>query len=223
MIFDLEGDSLHVDPDVVIVAGFTGRDKEEVDRHLEELRQVGVETPEEVPSFYLVPSLLAVQTDKIVVPHHETSGEVEVAIIQTDGQRWVTVASDHTDRRLEKRDILSSKLACPKVLADVAWPYEDLAAHWDLLDLRSWVDEDVLYQDGKAAELLAPEDLIAVLPFGRYSGSFILLCGTTPAIGGIRAHTAFAAELYDPILMRSIRLSYQTRDLGLLGYDGESF
>ncbi|MGH8875121.1 MAG: DUF2848 family protein [Acidimicrobiia bacterium] len=200
-----------VEPQTVIAAGFTGRDREAVEAHLKELAALGVTVPDRIPSFYPVPASLAVQADRISVTHADTSGEAEVALVVAGGHTYVTVASDHTDRLAEASDIAMSKLMCPKVLAAEAWPLDEVAGHWDALELQSWIGTHgttELYQEGRAEMLLPPAELLSLIPFQERLHSFIVLAGTLPAIGGIRPGDHFRARLYDPVLARSLSLSY---------------
>lgn len=204
----LVGDkTLEIDPLIVIVAGFTGRDQEEVRLHLHELADLGVPTPETTPTFYPVPQQLVTQDDTMTTWSRDTSGEAEIAIIDHDGTRLVTLASDHTDRAMETVNIHAAKLASTKPIAAEAWRYEDVADHWDMLELRSWIDGDVLYQDGTASQLIEPDDLIRLAQLPSVE-SVVLLTGTVPAIGGIRPSNVFRAELVDPVLDQRIELSY---------------
>lgn len=196
----------------VVVAGFTGRDEAEVRRHVEELAAEGVPAPASVPAYYLLDAGAALsQAQEIVVEHEATSGEAEVAIVVDEGEHLVTLASDHTDRRLETRDVALSKRRNPKPIAETAWRFEEVAGHWDQLRLRSWIREDGerrLYQDGALASLLPPATLIERMPAEVDRASFVLLCGTVPAHGGIRGADRFEAELHDPRLERAIALAY---------------
>lgn len=199
--------------DQAVVAGFTGRDRAEVDRHVEELRALGVPTPERVPAFYDVPPDCVCQQGAVAVGHGETSGEAEVALVGDGEERLVTLASDHTDRRAETTDIALSKRACPKPIADRAWRYADVVDHWDVLRLRSWIEEEGelrLYQEGTLGSLLAPPALLDLLP-APLLPRFALLCGTVPVRGEIRGSSCFRAELRDPISGDAIRLDYRVR------------
>lgn len=196
-----------LDPSLVIVAGFTGRNQDEVRLHLHELADLGVPIPASIPSFYPVPPELITDATALTTWSAETSGEAEIAIIDHQGTRLVSLASDHTDRAMETVDIHAAKLACTKPFATRAWRFGNVADHWDELQLRSWIDGDVLYQDGTAAQILGPEELIelAQVPSAETT---VLLTGTVPAIGGIRPSASFRAELFDPVLDRRISLSY---------------
>ena len=217
--FQVDGESLELRPQVGVVAGFTGRDSEDVAHHIEELEREGVPAPEEVPSFYLVAPATLVQRDAIDVSTGRTSGEAEIALLCDGQDTYVTLASDHTDRGAETLDIALSKQVCPKIFAATAWRYEEVAERWDELTLRSWIDEDgerVAYQEGVAASLIAPVDLLERMPFARRPERFVLLTGTVAVLGAIRAAERFSAELGDPSEGRAITLDYEVRPLDRL-------
>jgi len=217
--FTIRGATVEVEPDAAVVAGFTGRSELETRAHLAELVEAGVTVPAVVPSFYSVPPSLLVQQDAMTVVHGGTSGEAEIALVVDGPRTYVTLASDHTDRVVETRDIGLSKALCQKVLASQAWLLDDLIGHWDQLELRSWLTEDggrTLYQDGLAATLLPPAELLDRIPFAWRPETFVFLTGTLPAIGGIRPGESFAAELRDPVSGDAINLQYCVRVLDLL-------
>jgi hypothetical protein len=212
MRFVLDGEVMLIEPRSVILAGFTGRDRSVVTAHLEELAHLGVPVPETVPSFYSVPPHLVIQDSAVAVRHDETSGEAEIAVVETGKERLVTVASDHTDRVIEAQDIHASKLACPKVIAKDVWRFDDVADHWDALELRSWIDGDELYQEGVASDLLHPDQVLALAPIVPFP--ILLLTGTLPTIAGIRRSVWFRAQLSDPQLDRRIEVAYRAEVAG---------
>ena len=207
---------LTLELDAVLVAGYTGRDRDEVQHHIDELAAIGIPPPDHFPTYWALPPWLATQSPGIVVAGDRTSGEAEVCLVGDGDDLYVTIASDHTDRAAEAIDIELSKAICPVPIAGAAWPAGELDGHWDELVLRSWVaaadGTDEIYQDGTCAALVPALQLLADLPFPR-PGRFALLTGTVPVIGGIRPSPTFRAELYDPVLDRSIELAYLTSDL----------
>lgn len=219
MKFSVHGSTVVVDPAVGIVAGFTGRDEEETRAHIDELAAAGVPVPSQVPTFYPIPPSLLVQDTDLAVVHGGTSGEAEIAIVVDGPHTWVTLASDHTDRLAEAHDIGLSKAVCPKVLAGEAWPYAQVRDRWDDLRLRSWLTVDgdrQIYQDGTAAALMPPEDLLGRIPFKRRPDTFVLLTGTLATFGGIRPGDRFDAELHDDARGHTISLGYTVQVLDLL-------
>ena len=205
-------EALDVDFKQCIVAGWAGRDLEAIEHHIEELAALGVPRPSDVPLYYRIASNQLTQDSTVQVIGGDSSGEAEVFVFSHNGEMLVSLASDHTDRKLESYSVAFSKQACVKPVARDAWRHSDVAAHWDELVLRSWIVENgvkVLYQEGPLATLRDPVDLIK-----RHFGAGVIpaqagmTCGTVAAIGGIRPSSAFEMELYDPRLQRSIKHAY---------------
>lgn len=196
----------------LLLAGYSGRDQEVVRRHVEELKRLGVPTPNKVPALYEVsPSLLTVE-NLVKVRNQSTSGEVEyVLIVASKSEIYVTVGSDHTDREMERVDVLKAKEACPKIIAPRVWPYEEVLDHWDELILRSITkvgSHRIVYQEGTLSLLLRPETLLEV--FNARRDGTILFSGTIPAREGLSLHTDFfEMHLIDPRLNREIHHSYE--------------
>src|SRR5580700_7487167 len=85
----------------LVIAGWTGRDVEALNHHIEELKAIGVQPPSQVPIYYRVAASLLTQAVSIQVLGDDTSGEVEPVLMGASDRLWVTVGSDHTDRRVE--------------------------------------------------------------------------------------------------------------------------
>jgi len=169
----------------VIVAGYTGADQENVRRHIDELAEIGVAPPANVPEFYPMPSASLTQADEIHSPA-AGSGEAEPVLLRRDGMYFLTVGSDHTDRELEAESVARSKQVCPKPIAREAVPYspemeEEL---WHTLHLSSAVD-GFAYQDDKAT-LLAPFEVLRIYRdrFGDDGSDLVLFGGTVPLLAG---------------------------------------
>lgn len=205
-----------------IVGGWTGRDKEALQHHIDELAKIGVKAPEKTPTFYRVGVSRVSTADAIEVIGDGSSGEVEYALIRFDNRIWVGAASDHTDRVYEHMGITVAKQLCDKPVATEFWPLDEVEAHWDQIKIRSFIQEDgkeVLYQDGDVAGLLSPQELLAHL---REEGDELrdgdlLFGGTCGAIGGVRYSTTFRLELIDPVLNREIRHSYEVIPVPIKG------
>lgn len=219
LAFEVDGTALTVEPEAVIVAGFTGRDRASVEAHLAELEALGVPVPASAPTFYPAPPGSVVQAPAVAVTGAQTSGEAE-AVVVVDGDRaWLTLGSDHTDRAAEAVDIALSKLVCPKPVAAEAWPLDEVIGHLDRLEVTSWIDEDgarTLYQQGLLGELIGPAELIEAAPFARRPDRFVMFTGTFAAIGGVRPSPRFEARLHDPVRGRSIDLAYDTEVINVL-------
>lgn len=168
--------ALNVEIDQLVIAGWTGRDREAILHHIRELAELGVPQPSAIPLFYRVAANQLSQSDCIEVIGSATSGEAEPFIFTQGGELFVSLASDHTDRQLEAHSVALSKQICVKPVARAAWPLCEVLDHWDSLVLRSWIKEDGefrLYQQGTLASLRAPGDLLE-----RYlGGSQLPECG----------------------------------------------
>jgi hypothetical protein len=154
-----EGQTLAPIFDTLIVAGWAGRDHAAIEHHIEELAALGIPRPSAVPLYYRIASNQLSQSSTLQVLGPDSSGEAEVFVFSHGGEMFVSLASDHTDRKLEAYSVAFSKQACIKPVATQAWRFADVAGHWDELILRSWIVEDgceVLYQEGTLASLRAP-------------------------------------------------------------------
>lgn len=205
--------SLDVEFRHLIVAGWAGRDIAAIEHHIEELAAIGVPRPSSVPLYYRIAANQLTQEPVVQVVGPESSGEVETFVFSAGGRAYVSIASDHTDRKLETVSVALSKQVCVKPVGRTAWSLDEVLPYWDELVIRSRIVENgqtVLYQEGPLASLRSPQELIAghtggapMLPDG--SG---MTCGTVGAIGGIRPSAVFEMELFDPRLQRSLQHRY---------------
>jgi len=204
------GERIGFDVAMLIVAGWTGRDEAALRHHIEELAAIGVPRPSSVPVFYRNSTLNVTQTSRLEVLGPDTSGEAEPVVVAHGGRLWLTVGSDHTDRKAETIGIALSKQLCGKPVGRELWLLDDVAGHWDQIRLRSFATIDgrrVAYQNGTLAGMRTPADLIARLGAALAPGT-VMCCGTLAAIGGIRPATRFEVELEDPVLGRTLRHAY---------------
>lgn len=197
----------------LLLAGYASRDQESVRKHIEELKKIGVPAPSKVPMIFRVAPYLLTFDEKIEVGNEKTSGEVEyVILIDKDKRIYVTVGSDHTDRWLEKIDILSSKWMCCKVIPREVWVYDEIKDHWDDIIIESYIiekGEKKLYQREKLKALLSVEDLIKTFNIKDEVG-VVLFSGTIPTLTNeIIYSNWFEIIMHDPILDRRITKEYQ--------------
>jgi hypothetical protein len=190
----------------LVIAGWTGRDQEAVERHIAELAALGVKRPPCMPMFYRVSSARLTTATIIEVIGADSTGEVEFVLAGLDGEVLVGVGSDHTDRKLETVGIAVAKQICDKPIGTTFWPLRELERHWDQLKLRSRVTIDGTlhpYQEGSVAELLAPADLIRRhANADRLEDGVVMFGGTLAVHGGLRPAQRFEGELEDPVLNR---------------------
>ena len=92
---------LQVDIDTFVIAGWAGRDRAAIDHHIEELAAIGVPRPSAVPLYYRVAENQLTQSPRIQAVGPHSSGEVETFVFTAGGELYVSLTSDHTDRKLE--------------------------------------------------------------------------------------------------------------------------
>lgn len=202
-----------------VIAGWTGRDKAALEKHIVELEELGVARPASTPIYYRVAAARFTTAEEIECTGPDSSGEVEFMILQSGGRRWLGVGSDHTDRKVETYGITVSKQMCDKPVAAALWALDEVLPHWDSLLIRSYavIDGDrVLYQQGSVAAMLPPQEIIAGYGPGFTDGT-AMFCGTLAAIGGIRPAARFEFEIEDPVLGRIIRHGYDVTVLPVAG------
>ena len=218
----------NVEVDRLVIAGWTGRDRAAVEKHIAELEALGVKRPATTPIFYRASAGRLTIDESIEALGDASSGEAEFVLLQYAGRLWVGAGSDHTDREVEKYSVSVSKQMCDKPVAPEFWPIVEVAPHWDRLILRSYISEKTmgtlytesrtLYQEGPVTAMLDPLELIkkftgkAALEDGT-----LMFCGTLTARGGVRPSGVFEFELDDPVLGRKIQHRYRVSTLPELG------
>lgn len=203
---------LSVAIDHFVIAGWAGRDHAAIEHHIEELAAIGVPRPSAVPLFYRVAANQLTQDATVQMAGPDSSGEVEVLLFSHAGRSYVSLTSDHTDRKLEAHSVALSKQLCAKPVAREAWPLNEVLPHWDSLRIVSSILEDgreVEYQNGLLDSLRDVRDLAR-----RYCGQeqlpegMAMSCGTVGVIGGIRPANTFTMALVDDRLGRRLAHRY---------------
>jgi len=197
----------------LVIAGWTGRDEAALRKHIKELAEIGVKPPKTTPIFYRVSANLLTMAGAIQVSGPDTSGEVEFVLLAKPDGLWLTVGSDHTDRKAETIGVSLSKQLCSKPIAKDAWRYDEVKPHWEKLVLRSWSDGE-LYQEGPVTAMRSPEDLLSRYPL---KPGWAMFCGTLAAKGGIRPGKVFRMELEDPVRKRKLAHEYRATALPVEG------
>lgn len=214
----IEGDGskkLNFEVQKLVNAGRSARDITNVRKHMEELRKTGITIPDEFPIFNLVtPERITTGDHFEVLMNSKTSGEVEFVLLLDNGNVYVSVGSDHTDRELQKTNKVAAKQIYYNVIAPTVWRFEDVKEYWDDLIMRSWVQEKgqrQLYQEGKLVEMLRPEKLIEEVN-SRVTGGLsgmVIFSGTLPTLSGELSYSSrFDMELIDERAGRAIKHTY---------------
>ncbi|MFZ5541881.1 MAG: DUF2848 domain-containing protein [Pseudomonadota bacterium] len=223
LVFDVSGaQTLAVQVRELVIAGWTGRDAAAIEHHIEELAALGIPRPSQVPLYYRVSSTLLTQDDSIEVLGETSSGEAEPVLIRANGHWWLSVGSDHTDRKVEAYSVAVSKQMCAKPVAGSAWPWEEVARDADALVLRSEVFERgewVVYQQGPLAAIRPLMDLISGhLGRSEPADGLVMFCGTLTvrpdARGvGVRPTPRLRVAIEDEKRRRSITHEYRVAAL----------
>ncbi|PSF13608.1 DUF2848 domain-containing protein [Marinobacter fuscus] len=215
------GETLNVEINELIIAGWAGREQAGIDEHIEELKAIGVAPPSSTPLFYRVSAGLVTTANQVQFLGNETSGEIEVLLIGTEHGTVVGLGSDHTDREAEAWSVAHSKQVCAKPVGRQIWWLADVIDHWDKLQMASFATIDgkeVPYQQGGVTGLLHPEDLLRRfgLETTELAPGQAMLCGTLPVIGGVRPSETFRMVLTDPVRGRSLEHAYNVETLSVV-------
>jgi hypothetical protein len=194
----------------VLAAGASGRDREKVRKHIDHMITLGVKPPPHVPMLYpLLPTLVTNATD-IGVIGTDSTPEIEVVLFRAGGEDYLTVGSDHTDRRIEAVSALQGKNSCPKIVAATAWPVSEVLDHWDSLTLCSHGD-DTLLQEGALSHIMTHENLMAFVreQDGDVAEGRLVFSGTVPTLAKPPpGDVTISLDLTDPVTKRSLRHDY---------------
>ncbi|MYZ47392.1 DUF2848 domain-containing protein [Propylenella binzhouense] len=205
----------------LVVAGWTGRDKAAMEKHIAELEELGVKRPARTPIYYRVAADRLTTASSIQVCGGDSSGEVEFLLAAHPTGLLVGLGSDHTDRKLETYNVTLSKQACEKPIGARFWRFDDVIGHWDELVLRAHIvtgGRRELYQEGRLSGMLPPGELMAGYDGGaRLAAATAMFGGTFAAIGGIRPADRFEGELEDPVLGRKLAFAYDVATLPIHG------
>lgn len=203
-----------------MLAGWAGRNQAGVEAHIRELEALGMPRPSRTPIFYRAAASLLTTSTRIQVVGENTSGEVEFVIVPRNDGLWIGLGSDHTDRALETTSVALSKQMCAKIVATTLWRFDDLAPHWDSIELRSWALRSgtrELYQEGTLAALMKVDDLLA--RYTRDSAPLTpggaLFSGTIATVHEIAPADEFEMELVDRVLGRRLEHRYRVETLPL--------
>lgn len=225
LYFEAEGGRIDVPVRQLVIAGWTGRDLDAVEHHIDELAALGVARPSAVPLYYRVAHTLLTQSDQIEVLGSSSSGECEPVLVRYQSAWWLTLGSDHTDRQFEAQSVVHSKQLCAKPIARQLWRWDAIAARADDLELGSQIFEDgrwVQYQRGR---LIMIRPLMALVDglsgHATIADGLVMFCGTLSAVpneagAAVRAAEKMKLKMHDAGAGRSIEHEYRVTVLPVI-------
>ena len=217
--------TLTVVPTQFVIAGWTGRNAEAIEHHIQELAALGIARHSQVPLYYRASAALLTTAPSIETLGLGASGEAEPMLLMAQGQWWLGLGSDHTDREVESYSVAVSKQMCAKPVAPTVWRWAEVQNHQDQLQLQSEIWEGgqwVIYQKGLLSAIRPLQSLRdGFWPAGQAAEGSVMLCGTLGAIPnaqgkGIRWAEKMRLTLHDPVLNRSISHTYAQQALDLV-------
>ncbi len=205
---------------MLINGGYTGRNQEEVQKHIDELKSIGVPAPEKTPVFFpKYPDRLTQVSEIPCLDEESHIGEAEYAVLIKDDEIYISTGSDHTDRTLETVSIPKAKQMYPNIISQDIWKFSDLEDYWDELVLRGWVEQEgqkALYQETTLSALLAPRELLSyvkdIISVKDLNG-LVLYSGTVAGKFEIDYSPYFEVELEDPRRKMSMKSSYRLQPM----------
>ncbi|SES06644.1 DUF2848 family protein [Salisediminibacterium halotolerans] len=219
--FSEEGTERTFSISAVTCIGYSGRNQDKVQEHIDELAEIGVPRPMIVPTLF--PQRLSTVNTRgdIEVLGTQTSGEIEPVLIfgESEDDLFISVGSDHTDRDLETVDIAKSKQVCDKPLSKNIWPVKDIADHWDQIELKTELlinGEWKTYQNHDLSAILPVEEIISHLKkHDMPTHNAVYYIGTVPLLLDFTFAERYVMTLHDPVLSRSLMLTYNVRQIDL--------
>lgn len=196
----------------IVNAGYTGRNQEEVQKHIDELKEMGVPAPDKIPTYFPKPARLITCSDCIEAADTDNTGEAEYVLLVAGSEVFVAAGSDHTDREMEKNSILKAKQMYPNIISRAVWRLDDVLDHWDDVMLRAWVGKErkELYQEAGLSALLGPMEImerVNLLVKGDLDGT-VIYSGTVATIGEIAFSDCFELELADGVRKQTLSCRY---------------
>ncbi len=201
----------------IINAGYTGRNQEEVQKHIDELKEIGVPAPDKIPTYFPKAAALLTTDNYCEVIDKDSTGEAEYVLLIAKDEIYVAAGSDHTDRKLEVGNIPKAKQMCPNFISRSVWKFNDIKEHWDSIRMTSWIGKDraQLYQDTKLDAFMRPEELLervrVLLKEGLEEGA-VIFSGTVGAlVEGMPFSEVFDLELKDEKRGQALNCKYEIK------------
>jgi len=200
------------------MAGRNPPEGEELEKQLSQMNDAGVQTPESLPFVTPKPNYLLTTGDEIHVNSVDTAGEAEFVMYPTDEGIYIGVGNDHKMYEIASDMMHVANSTCPSVMSDEMWVYEEIADHWDEIELRSWIERDgelEPYQRAPLSAYMRPDDIVDAVAdsiTAPIMGTAIW-SGTVGADGvdvfpEIISGDSYLVQLRDPVLNRRLSTRY---------------
>ncbi|WP_209125644.1 DUF2848 family protein [Alkalihalobacillus sp. BA299] len=218
--FKINNEEKKIDVNSVYCIGYSGSDVEKVQEHIDELAELGIPKPPEVPMLYPVRVSSLNQSGSMEILGTQTSGEAEIVLIfgGNEDEVYISVGSDHTDRGLETVDINKSKQVCDKPLAQEAWRLSSVVDRWNEMKLVSKVlinGKWEPYQEQYVTAILPLEKILDYLKNKNLDlKNSVVFAGTVPLLDGFKYGDGYEVKLVDPD-NNSITCTYTVKNLDL--------
>lgn len=204
----------------IVNAGYTGRNQEEVMKHIDELKKIGVAAPDQIPTYFLKSGDKLSTQNYCEVGDEDNTGEAEYVLLIAKDEIYVAAGSDHTDRKLEALNhIPKAKQVTPNFISRGVWKYSDVKNRWDEIQLSAWIGKNkkTLYQQTALSALMGPEELIKrvkELTGGTLEEGTVIFSGTVGAlVAGAPFSDEFHVELTDEKRGQTLSCRYEIKVL----------
>lgn len=202
----------------IVNAGYTGRNQEEVQKHIDELKEKGIPGPDEIPTYFPKFRDRLTQAEEVeALDEKGHTGEAEYVLLCAGNEIYVAAGSDHTDRLVEQTSIPKAKQVYPNFISKDVWKLSEVRDHFDQIILRGVVVNngiESVFQEVPLSALLSPDELFALVnEIVTDTEGLAIFSGTVGTLVDLDCTPVFRTELDDPVLGRKLSCSYRMKTI----------
>lgn len=202
----------------IVNAGYTGRNQEEVQKHIDELKEKGIPGPDEIPTYFPKFRDRLTQAEEVeALDEKGHTGEAEYVLLCAGNEIYIAAGSDHTDRLVEQASIPKAKQVYPNFISKDVWMLSEVRDHFDQIILRGVVENngmESVFQEASLSALLSPDELYALVKeIVTDTEGLAIFSGTVGALEDLDCTPVFRTELDDPVLGRKLSCSYRMKTI----------
>lgn len=202
----------------IVNAGYTGRNREEVQKHIDELKEKGIPGPDEIPTYYPKFRDRLTQDEEVeALDRKGHTGEAEYVLLCAGDEIYVAAGSDHTDRLIEQSSIPKAKQVYPNFISKDVWKLSEIRDHFDKIMLRGVIEQDGkerVFQEAPLSALLSPDELYALVQkIVSDTDGLVIYSGTVAALEDLDCTHVFKTELEDQVKGRKLCCSYRLKTM----------